>query len=239
MKVKELFNKNDELSRRPSLGEEAADKLRDMILTEKYPAGEQLPETELADALGISRTPLRDALRILVSEGLVVHQGARRTFYVADPTIDELAADLSVIGALEGLAGEQACANASDEMLAEIQTLNTQMQTQKDTLAPVELFTLDMTFHCKIVEAAGNPSLTEAHRQFNARLWRARFVSAKTRSRQHNQQNMHQRIVDALMARDAQGASDALRQHMNNAVDNIKLALAERNATLANQSKPN
>jgi DNA-binding GntR family transcriptional regulator len=223
--VKNLFDKNDVLIRRPSLGEEAADKLRHMILTEKYPAGEQLPETELAQALGISRTPLRDALRILISEGLVVHHGTRRTFYVADPSIEELAGDLSVIGALEGLAGEQACKNASDATLAGISDLNTLLQTQAPVADPLDLFTIDMAFHSKIVDAANNPSLTVVHSQFNARLWRARFVSARTKSTRHNQNETHQDITDALMARDAVAASQALRKHMVHAVDNIRTAL--------------
>ncbi len=141
-----------------------------MILNEKYPAGGQPPETELAEALGISRTQLRDALQILVSEGLVVHKGTRRTFYVADPALEELANDLAVIGVLEGLAGEQACAKASDAELAEIAGLCDRMIDQTDILDPVKLFSLDMEFHGKIVKAARNPSLAETHRQFNARL---------------------------------------------------------------------
>ena len=228
MNIKALFDSSDSLKGRPSLGEEAADKLRAMILTERYPPGEQLPEIEVAEALGISRTPLRDALRILVSEGLVAHRGTRRTFYVADPTLDDLADDLAVIGVLEGLAGELACSRASDDELCAIADLNDRMAAASQPLDPLALFNVDMAFHQAIVEAARNPSLERTHRQYNARLWRARFVSSKRKSRRNNQRRMHQRITDALLRRDAEAAAKALRQHMENAVDNIRVALEER-----------
>jgi DNA-binding GntR family transcriptional regulator len=228
--VKELFDSSDSLEGRPSLGEEAADKLRAMILTERYPPGGQLPEIEVAGALGISRTPLRDALKILVADGLVVHRGTRRTFYVADPTLEELADDLAVIGALEGLAGELACERATDDELQTIADQNDRMAAASNPLDPLALFNVDMAFHQAIVEAARNPSLERTHRQYNARLWRARFVSSKRTSRRNNQRRMHQRITDALLKRDGSRAAEALRQHMENAVDNIRVALEERRA---------
>lgn len=228
MSVKELFSGT--LPRRPSLGEEAADKLREMILAEIYPAGDQLPEQELAEALGISRTPLRDALSILVSEGLVVHKGMRRTFFVANPSIEELANDLAIIGVLEGLAGEQACAHASNEQLKEIEDVKIRMNEEATNLNVLQLFEIDMMFHRKIVEAAQNPALAQTHQRYNARLWRARFVSAKTKSKRHDQQAMHDQIMSALLARDPQMTMSALRKHMSNAVDNIRIAIDEKSA---------
>ena len=121
----------------------------------------------------------------------MAHRGTRRTFYVADPTLDELADDLAVIGVLEALAGEFACARATDDELQAIADLNDQMIGKTDPRDPLALFNIDMAFHRTIVEAARNSSLEKTHRQYNTRLWRARFVSSKRKSRRNNQRKMH------------------------------------------------
>ena len=123
MDIKELFDTDAALQRRPSLAEEAADTLREMILLEKFPPGTALPEADLSTALGISRTPLREAIRLLEVEGLVEYTDTRRA-RVADPSLEELAQNLMVLGALEGLADEQACEHATDAQLEAIASLN-------------------------------------------------------------------------------------------------------------------
>ena len=77
------------LSQRRSLSTETADKLRELILLEKLPPGMHIPERDLSEALGISRTPMREALRILEAEGLVDHTPTRRS-RVANPSVEEL-----------------------------------------------------------------------------------------------------------------------------------------------------
>ncbi|WP_299625135.1 GntR family transcriptional regulator [Pelagibius sp.] len=206
------------LSRRPSLAEEAADSLREMILLEKLPPGMALPERDLSEILGISRTPLREAIRLLEIEGLVEYSATRRP-RVADPSLEELTHCLMVQGALEGLAGRQACLHASDADLAEIAALNREMTEIPEEADPLHAFRLDMAFHCAIVKAAGNPPLIETHRQYNARLWRARFVSSKWRLGREKKRSNHREIVDALLARDQAGAEAALRGHL--AVDAV------------------
>tara|TARA_R110002124_G_scaffold76438_3_gene204825 strand:- start:839 stop:1195 length:357 start_codon:yes stop_codon:yes gene_type:complete len=93
------------------------------------------------------------------------------------------------------------------------------------------LFGLDMDFHRAIVAAAHNPPLQETHNQYNARLWRARFVSSQRHANRDMQMRKHQDIVDALLARDGQAAAAALRNHLNNAINNIATALKERAAS--------
>ena len=100
-------------SQRRSLSAETADKLRELILLEKLPPGMHIPERDLAEVLGISRTPMREALRILESEGLVDHTPTRRS-RVANPSPEELAQSMKVLGTLEALGGELACTHASE-----------------------------------------------------------------------------------------------------------------------------
>jgi len=98
---------------RKSLAERVADELRDLVLLEKLAPGASIPERETAEALGVSRTPLRESLRILAAEG-IVDVSPNRPPTVANPTLAELGDLLKVQGALEALAGDLACNKAED-----------------------------------------------------------------------------------------------------------------------------
>ncbi len=147
---------------------------------------------------------------------------------MADPPLSQLSDWLDVQGALEGLAGELACQKATDEELKKIADLQDLMVDLAESEDRYRLFGIDMQFHNAIVAAAHNPALAETHRTFNARLWRARFVSARQMANRAIQIRKHQDIVEALLARNGVAASRALRQHMANAIRNIELAYATR-----------
>ncbi|MBQ2262136.1 MAG: GntR family transcriptional regulator [Loktanella sp.] len=216
--LRDAFGTVPHIAPRRSLADEAANRLRDLILLERLAPGTPVSERELADVLGISRTPLKDALRILEAEGLVDYGPTRRP-RVADPSIDELRDYITVLGALEALAGEIACSEATAEELEVIERMAAQMDTGPDD--PLAFFHLDMAFHGAIVAAAHNAPLAETHRQYNARLWRARFLSSRQVDRRANTLSEHGRIVAALNARDAAQTSAALRDHLRSAVDNV------------------
>ena len=150
------------LSQRRSLSTETADKLRELILLEKLPPGMHIPERDLSEALGISRTPMREALRLLEAEGLVDHTPTRRS-RVANPSVEELSQSMIVLGTLEALGGELACAHASDSQLEAIDALNRRMLAESGDGSPVEFFKTDMNFHTSIIAASGNASLVETH----------------------------------------------------------------------------
>lgn len=208
---------------RRSLAEEAADTLREFILLGKLEAGQPVPERDLATALGISRTPLKEALRILETEGLVTYSATRRPS-VANPTLEELGENLAVIGVLEALAGELACARAKDEEIAAVAGLCERMIKAPDDIDPLDFFRWDMDFHQAIVDAARNAPLRETHKKFNARLWRARFISSKFRAGRDSTLGQHEDIVAALQSRNARETAHHLRVHLETAVKNIAYA---------------
>jgi DNA-binding GntR family transcriptional regulator len=203
---------------RRSLAEEAADRLREAILLEQLAPGTPVTERELSEAMGISRTPLKDALRILEVEGLIEYGPTRRP-RVANPSLETLRDNINVLGALEALAGELACAVATDADLADIAARARRMET--DSGDALTFFHQDMAFHGAIVAAARNAPLAETHRQYNARLWRARFLSSRQIDRRGNTLEEHARIVAALSARDAPTTARALRAHLRSTIDNI------------------
>ncbi len=215
---------------RRTLAEEAADTLREFILLEKLTPGTAIPERDLAEALGVSRTPLREALRLLEVEGLVEYSATRRP-RVADPSLHELTQYISVLGALEALAGEAACAEATDTEIKEICRLGEEMANNTAKLTALQFFQLDMKFHAAIVEASRNEPLIETHRQYNARLWRARFLSSQQVDRRDNTLNQHGQISDALSIRDAMATRRALRDHLKSTITNIAGIRQEQAAT--------
>lgn len=218
-----------ELKKRTSLSDDIADILRGRILLEKYYPGMQLSEREIAASLGISRTPLREAIRTLEREGLIEYSASRRP-RVANPSIEEIADNLRVQGHLEALGGELACANATDKELEQIAQMNEELIAHYGKEDPLDNFQRDMSVHSAIVAAGRNKPLIRTHATYNARLWRARFISSQRKRNSERTFAEHREIVDALISRDAERASIALRSHLTTAVSNIAQALEERNA---------
>ena len=132
-----------EPNERKLLGTETAEKLRELILLEKLPAGMFIPERDIAEVLGISRTPMREALRILEREGLIEYTSTRRS-RVADPSIEELLQSMSVLSTLEALGGEIACSNATEKDLRKIKHLNQTMLDKSDVFSSIDFFKTDM-----------------------------------------------------------------------------------------------
>lgn len=212
---------------RKSLAEQVADQLRDLILLEKLEPGAMIPERDTADALGVSRTPLRESLRLLAGEGLI-DIAPNRPPRVANPTPQELLELIQVQGTLEALAGQIACDVASDEELAEVATMEKTMNSLSPTAEPLEFFQHDMNFHSRIVELSGNTALRETHARYNARLWRARFISSRRRVNRNNTLKQHKAIAKALLTRDADTAAVALKSHLDTGYSNIMTALQEK-----------
>lgn len=212
---------------RRTLAQDAADALRKLILLEKLQPGMAVPERELAEGLGISRTPLREALRLLELEGLIEYSATRRP-RVADPSLEELSQNLALLGALEGLAGEEACKNASNAEIERANALNRLMVETSDTAEPLDFFEADMAFHRSIVEASHNTPLIETHGHSNARVWRARFISSRRRPNRQRTLDQHGEIAEALIRRDGEACAKALKNHLKTAIANIRNSVVER-----------
>ncbi|MCV6591863.1 MAG: GntR family transcriptional regulator [Silicimonas sp.] len=211
---------------RRSLAHEAADTLREFILLGKLAPGVAVPERNLSEALGVSRTPLKEALRLLEIEGLIDYGPTRRP-RVADPSLDDISQNLAVLGALEALAGDLACQNATDDEIAEAARLERRMREAPSDTDPLEFFRWDMAFHQTIVQAAGNAPLSETHKAYSSRLWRARFISSKMRTARDATLGQHEDIIAALKARDGAACAAHMRRHLEVAVKNIAAAQAK------------
>jgi DNA-binding GntR family transcriptional regulator len=187
--------------RRRPLHEEAVGRLRELIVQGQLSPGERLNERLLSQQLGISRTPLREAIKLLASEGLVLllpNRGAQ----VAPVDRQRLAETMAVMAALEALAGELACKHASDAHIREIAALHDEMVQRRERADLAGYFRCNQAIHLKIVEASGNATLAHTYRQLNANVLRARCMANLTRERWDEAVREHENILAALKARD-------------------------------------
>ncbi len=213
----------------PTLPDKVAGLLRDMIVQDVLVPGQRIRERSLAEQLEVSRTPLREALKVLATEGLV-ELSPNRGALVAKPSPGEVHDMLQVLGVLEGLAGELACARASQDQIDEIQALHYEMlasYARKDRLG---YFKLNQKIHQAIVAASGNLSLNETHTRLNAQLYRFRFQSNLRNTTWPTAIAEHETILDALMRRDGAALSTLMRDHLGSTWDKVSRIMDEGTA---------
>ncbi len=190
--------------------------------------GSNIPERETAEALGVSRTPLREALLILEGEGLVIMAPAKSPV-VANPTVNEITQLILVQSALEGLAGECACEVITTDELDRVQSMHQGLIAIADQAEALDFFSADMAFHEAIVAATKNLPLIKTHAQYNSRVWRARFMSSRRRVKKRSiTLQEHANIVEGLVLRDKDQTSAALQQHLRDAITNIATVFANQ-----------
>lgn len=203
-----------------NLAEDIANQLRRKILQGSLPPGSSIKERDNAAEIGVSRTPLREAIRMLATEGLVELRPARSPI-VSVPTIKQISDDVEVLLAVEKLSGELACQRATEEDIAGLENIVADMSARFDTADALDMFETDMSFHSALARAAHNEPLAEIHHRFLARLWRARYLAAVQRRNRERVIDHHSQIVAALRARDSQAIRHAIGIHLDRLRDDI------------------
>lgn len=212
---------------RQVLHEEVSSRLRDMIIEGTLPGGQRLNERVLCEELGISRTPLREAFRVLATEGLIEllpHRGAQ----VVQLSREEVTHAFELMGALEGLSGELACRNITRGELAEIKALHRQMAACHRKRDLPGYYHLNRAIHERINAAARNPVLAEFYRTLNARLHSLRFRSNLDRTRWTAALAEHAQMIELLEKRDGEGLRRLLVDHLAHKCASAVLAVMEK-----------
>lgn len=188
--------------------------LRDMILACELQPGEKLSEPKLCKHFGVSRTPLREALKVLAAEGLVVLQPNRgASIACITPTeIDEL---FPIMGALEALAGECACNRMTDGDMLKIRALHGSMVHHYRSGDPATASKLGRMVHESIVELAANRELTRFYNSLIVRIHSARFKAHFDSKSWEQSVQDHELIVDALEKRDGPRLGAILKDHLS------------------------
>lgn len=200
--------------------------IRLMIVTGVLAPGARLNERELCEQLAVSRTPVREAIRTLVQEGLL-RALPNQSAVVAPLDLAEIAALIDVVAAIEGLAGELAAGHATDEAVAEIGLLHYRMLRHHARDELPGYFESNKAFHRAIVALSGNPVLLWVWDLLASRVDRARYVANRWPARWKTAIQEHQQILDALSARDAGRTGQTLREHVRNGLSGLVATLAE------------
>lgn len=189
--------------------------LRDAILKGELAPGTRLMEIHLSNSLGVSRTPVREAIRMLESEGLAVtypRKGAR----VARMTIKDLEDVLDVRKALDVLAVKEACKNSDDATIAELEGEMHKFESavvSEDTRAIVES---DESFHSIIYRAADNPKLMEIIKSLREQMYRYRYEYVKEKTILDSLILEHKKILEGIKNRDKDLVQKIMEEHLDN-----------------------
>lgn len=206
---------------RPSLHEELTDRLRSMIIEGVLTAGEKVPEKALCEKLGVSRTPMREALKVLAADGLLnlePNKGAR----VRIITMEDLEEVFPLMGALESLAGELACKNISDAQIAEITSEHNQMMVEFNSSNMPNYFKHNEQIHHLIMAAAANKTLTDMYRTLSLRIRSGRYIANMSPARWQQAVDEHEEMLVALTNRDGAELGSILKRHLNNKMDTVR-----------------
>lgn len=203
------------------LHEVVAGRVRDLIIEGQLAPGAEVGEPMLCELLGVSRTPIREAVRTLAGEGLIVLRPGRSTI-VRQFTRDEVHGMLDVIAELEAMAARRICREATDEQIRSIARDHEQMMRHFEARERLPYYKLNQQIHTRIVETAGNSALSEVHELLQARMKRIRYVGNGTPEKWASAAEEHGKMIEAFLARDEDAASDVMRLHISNTWLRIK-----------------
>lgn len=203
--------------------------LRSQILRGELKPGERLMEIALANKLGVSRTPIREAIRKLEHEGLVV-MIPRRGAHVAEITRQELNDVLEVRLSLEILAIEKAVTRMKDTDIRKLKIAEAEFAdlVERDNVDLTELGEADEHFHDIIYEGTGNRRLIQILNNLREQMYRFRVEYLKTKNIRQNLVNEHDAIVRAVEARNKTEAIRLTKVHIDNQYKVINLGLDEK-----------
>ncbi|MCA1367471.1 GntR family transcriptional regulator [Bradyrhizobium sp. BRP14] len=210
--------------RRTALHDTLVSHLRDMIIEGDLPPGTRLHEGQLGEQLGVSRTPLREAIKYLASEGLVElvpSRGAVVKRFSAKDVRDML----TVLQSLEVLAGRLACEAVSDAGIAEVRALHDEMVRRYNAGDRLQYYKLNQQIHTAIAQLSGNAALADMHAMLQTRLKRIRFIGHEGPEKWAAAVAEHEEMIAALEARDKERLSEVLGRHLMNAWERVRDAV--------------
>ena len=204
-----------------ALYQEVAERLRQRIFSHELPPGSWIDEQSIAEQYGISRTPLREALKVLASEGLVTLK-PRRGCYVTEVSERDLDEVFNVMALLEGECARLSAARATDADLKRLRALHADLEKAAAEADIEGFFDSNQAFHLALQEIANNRWLLQVIGDLRKVIRLSRHHSLFSEGRLEQSLEEHRRLLEALLARDA----DAAAQHMHTHILSGRAALA-------------
>jgi DNA-binding GntR family transcriptional regulator len=206
---------------RPTLHNVVVSRLRDMIIEGQLAAGVRIHEGQVGMQLGVSRTPLREALKVLATEGLVELIPSRGAF-VRQLTAKDARDMLDVLSTLENLAGPMTCQNASDDDIRALRRLHEEMLMFYAARDRLQYFKRNQQIHSLLISLSGNESLSLVHDILQSRMKRIRFIGDQKDESWSAAVDEHGEMIAALEARDGQRLSSAMVGHLAGSWERIR-----------------
>jgi DNA-binding GntR family transcriptional regulator len=199
-----------------ALYEEVAELLRQRIFSRQLAPGSWIDEMKLAEEYGISRTPLREALKVLAAEGLVTMK-VRRGAYVTEVSEKDLSDVYHLLSLLESDAAGVVAAQATDAQLAELQSLHKQLEAAAGNRE--KFFAANERFHMRLLAIAGNRWRDQMVADLRKVMKLNRHNSLLKAGRVKESMLEHRAIVEALSRRDAKGAVKKMQEHFRSGLE--------------------
>ena len=199
-----------------ALYEEVAELLRQRIFSRELAPGSWIDELKLAEEYGISRTPLREALKVLATEGLVTMK-VRRGAYVTELSEKDLVDVFHLLGLLESDAASSVAAQASDAQLEELKALHAELEQSADRRE--EFFAVNERFHMRLLQIADNRWRDQMVGDLRKVMKLNRAQSLLKAGRIGESLQEHRDLLAALLARDPAKAAKAMRRHMGRGLE--------------------
>lgn len=198
---------------RRSTYDTVADQLRDLIVQGTIKPGEFIDETALVQQFGVSRTPIREALKVLSFEGLV-RIVPNKGSYAATLTSEDARQLIEVLAELEGFAASLACDRATRDDILALRRLHEDALYAFDNNDRLAYSKINLRFHSGIVNSARNTFLTETHQAYTNRLRRARHIANPTQGDWQKSLEEHEGILTAIENRNGDLARSLIRNHI-------------------------
>lgn len=195
--------------------------LREAILRGDLQPGERLMELQLASLLGVSRTPIREAIRMLEQEGLAVTM-PRKGAEVAKMTLKGMEDVLEIRGALDELAAQLACERITEEQLERLEARKEEFERSLKSGDVKQIAEADVNFHDVIYEATGNPKLVSLLNNLREQIYRYRVEYIKDAQNHPILIKEHEAICQSLRSRNQAEATEAIREHVANQATAVK-----------------
>ncbi len=201
--------------------------LREAILRGDLVPGERLMELQLAAKLGVSRTPIREAIRMLEQEGLAITI-PRKGAIVAGMTEKDMQDVLEIREALEELSVQVACDKITDEEVAKLRENMENFETSLKSGDIKRMAEADVEFHDVIYQATDNPKLINMLNNLREQMYRYRVEYLKNPSNHEQLLREHEAIYRGIMAKDKDAVTEMIRKHISNQVDVVKNIIREQ-----------
>lgn len=205
---------------RLALHDQVASRLRTMLIEGHIAPGAKLNERELCEQLRVSRTPLREAIKLLAAEGLVDLLPNRGAVAVKLTEAD-VVNTFELLSMLEAMSGELAAQRITDAELAELRALHYEMMACFSRRDLSGYYRINARIHAAINEAAKNPVLASTYRSTNARVQSLRFRTNQNETKWADAVAEHERMIEALSARDPAAMRQVLIEHLNRKRDTV------------------